>query len=85
MYMTGLGPMSPALATGQLGPVPLAYTTNVVEVTVNGVDAVVSFSGAAPAFIGLDQVNFNVPELAPAGSNRFEGKTNSGQDIVLSR
>lgn len=24
-------------------------------------------------------------QLAPTGSNRFEGKTNSGQDIVLSR
>jgi hypothetical protein len=24
-------------------------------------------------------------QLAPAGSNRFEGKTSSGQDVVLSR
>jgi hypothetical protein len=24
-------------------------------------------------------------QLAPAGPNRFEGKTNAGQDIVLSR
>jgi hypothetical protein len=24
-------------------------------------------------------------QLAPAGSNRFEGKTSAGQDVVLSR
>ncbi len=68
MYMTGLGPTSPALATGQIGPVPLAYTTNTVAVQVNGVDAAILFSGVAPGFIGLDQVNFTIPDLAPVGS-----------------
>jgi uncharacterized protein (TIGR03437 family) len=68
MYMTGLGPTSPALATGQLGPVPLAFTTNAVAVQVNGMDAAVLFSGVAPGFIGLDQVNFTIPAQAPVGS-----------------
>jgi uncharacterized protein (TIGR03437 family) len=68
MYMTGLGPKSPPLETGQLGPVPLAYTTNAVVVTINKVSAQVLFSGAAPGFIGLDQVNFTIPADAPVGS-----------------
>ena len=68
MYTTGLGPMSPALSTGQLGPVPLAYTTNPVLVEINGISATVLFSGAAPGFIGLDQVNFTIAEQTPVGS-----------------
>jgi len=68
MYVTGLGPKSPALETGQIGPVPLAYTTNAVVVTINKVSAPVLFSGAAPGFIGLDQVNFTIPAGAPVGS-----------------
>lgn len=69
IYMTGLGPTSPALATAQLGPVPLAFTTNPVEVAINGVSVTAAFSGATPGFIGLDQVNFTVPPHAPVGSD----------------
>ncbi len=68
MYMTGLGPTSPALETGQLGPVPLAYTTNAVAVAINSVSAPVLFSGLSPGFVGLNQVNFTIPTDAPVGS-----------------
>jgi uncharacterized protein (TIGR03437 family) len=68
MYTTGLGPTSPPLQTGQLGPVPLAYTINAVEVTINGVSTPALFSGVAPGFIGLDQINFTIPADAPVGS-----------------
>jgi uncharacterized protein (TIGR03437 family) len=37
-------------------------------VTVGGVNAHVSWSGLAPTFTGLYQVNFIVPENAPTGS-----------------
>jgi len=69
LFLTGLGPTSPPLATGQAGPVPPATTnlTPVVALNDNGVP--VLFSGAAPGFIGLDQVNFEIPANAPAGSN----------------
>ena len=69
MYATGLGAMSPALATGQPGPIPLAYTTNEVVVAINSQNAEVLFSGAAPGFIGLEQVNFTIPTLARVGSS----------------
>jgi minor extracellular serine protease Vpr len=67
MYATGLGPTSPALATGQASAVPLAYTTNAVAVAINSVSAPVLFSGVAPGFIGLNQVNFTIPEGTPVG------------------
>jgi uncharacterized protein (TIGR03437 family) len=35
---------------------------------VGGIDAQVTFSGLAPGFLGLYQVNFIVPEGAPTGS-----------------
>ena len=69
MFMTGLGPTSPPLSTGQLGPVPAATTNYVPLVGINGVNAPVVFSGVAPGFIGLDQVNFFIPATAPTGSN----------------
>jgi uncharacterized protein (TIGR03437 family) len=69
IYMTGLGPTSPALQTAQPGPVPLAFTINPVEVAINGVSVTAAFSGATPGFIGLNQVNFTVPTHAPVGSD----------------
>jgi uncharacterized protein (TIGR03437 family) len=68
LYATGLGPTSPALATSQAGPIPPAYTTNTVTVGINGIDSPVLFSGAAPFFIGLNQVNFTIPADAPVGT-----------------
>ncbi len=66
LFMTGLGPTTPPLSTGQPGPVPPATTaTPIVALNNNGVP--VLFSGAAPGFIGLDQVNFQIPASAPTG------------------
>ena len=67
MYATGLGPTSPPLATGQPGPVPPAYTTNPVTVAINNIGTSALFSGAAPFFIGLNQVNFTIPVDATVG------------------
>jgi uncharacterized protein (TIGR03437 family) len=46
---------------------PLAHTTTLPEVTIGGVAAPVFFSGLAPAFVGLYQVNVKVPEEGPSG------------------
>ncbi|MBZ5611740.1 MAG: hypothetical protein LAP38_26065 [Acidobacteriia bacterium] len=70
MFLTGLGPVSPFLATGQPGPVPPAttfYQPIVVGLNNGGVPAM--FSGAAPYFVGLDQVNFTIPSDASVGSS----------------
>jgi uncharacterized protein (TIGR03437 family) len=59
IFCTGLGAVSPSLATGQPGT-----NNDTVEkptVTIDGAPAVVQFSGIAPGFVGLDQVNVQVP------------------------
>ncbi|MBI2818920.1 MAG: hypothetical protein HYX73_02985 [Acidobacteria bacterium] len=66
IFSTGLGRVLPAVASGQpAGSNPLSDTTLLVTVTMNGVSAPVSFKGLAPGFVGLYQVNAQVPEIAP--------------------
>jgi uncharacterized protein (TIGR03437 family) len=68
IYGTGLGQVtnqpptgSPALSS------PLSETPTKPTVTIGGVPASVMFSGLAPGFVGLYQVNAQVPAGAPAG------------------
>ncbi|MCW5978923.1 MAG: hypothetical protein KIT09_12635 [Bryobacteraceae bacterium] len=69
-FLTGLGAVSPAVETGFPAPSqePFARTTIAPAVTVGGLSAEVIYSGLAPGFIGLYQVNFVVPAAAPTGS-----------------
>jgi len=69
IYGTGLGAVTNQPRTGGWPQfAPLAQTTSHPVVTVGGVHAQVSWSGLAPTFTGLYQVNFIVPENAPTGS-----------------
>lgn len=66
VFATGLGAVSPLVASGQPAPAaPVSRTTLAVSATVRGVPAIVDFAGLAPGFAGLYQVNVLVPELAP--------------------
>jgi uncharacterized protein (TIGR03437 family) len=68
IYGTGLGRVTNRPVTGGFSPwPPLAQTRVLPVVTVGGVKAQVSWSGLTPGFVGLYQVNFKVPENAPAG------------------
>jgi uncharacterized protein (TIGR03437 family) len=68
IWATGLGPVTNTPPTGAAAPTdPLAHTTTLPEVTIGGVSAEVIFSGLAPPFVGLYQVNAKVPEKAPSG------------------
>lgn len=68
IYLTGLGPTSPAVGTGQPGPTnPLAVTLTQPTVTLGGVDLPVIFSGLAPGLVGVDQINVSVPFDVPDG------------------
>lgn len=68
IYLTGLGPTSPAVATGQPGPTnPLAVTLTQPTVTLGGVELPVLFSGLAPGLVGVDQINVSVPFTVPDG------------------
>ena len=69
LFITGLGPTSPPLSTGEPGPVPPATTNYRPTVGLNDGGVGVVFSGAAPGFIGLEQVNFEIPMSAPVGPN----------------
>ena len=58
------------MQTGQLGPSnPPAVTPQLPRVTVGGVAAQVQFSGYAPGFLGLYQINAVIPTTAPVGSS----------------
>ena len=68
LYTTGLGPLSLRLADGFGAPFnPLAYTTQPFDVFLDGERCRVLFSGLAPGFVGLYQVNFVVPSDARSG------------------
>jgi uncharacterized protein (TIGR03437 family) len=68
IYCSGLGdvtsrPASGAAASGN----PLSVTLAMPTVTIGGKAAAVSFSGLAPGFVGLYQINAQVPADAPVG------------------
>lgn len=63
VFCTGLGITNPAVASGGAAPgsEPLARTVTAVEARIGGRAATVSFSGLAPGFVGLYQVNVQSP------------------------
>jgi len=68
LYVNGLGPVDNPPPSGEPSPAsPLARTRMMPTVTIGGREAQVSFSGLAPYFVGLYQVNVTVPAEAPAG------------------
>ncbi|MCX6995641.1 MAG: hypothetical protein NTV49_00800 [Kiritimatiellaeota bacterium] len=70
IYCTGLGAVTPSIVAGAAASYPPAYyTDNKVTVTVGGIDAPVQFSGLAPGFAGLYQVNVIVPSGVTEGSS----------------
>jgi uncharacterized protein (TIGR03437 family) len=62
VYCTGLGTVTNQPSTGAPAPLsPLSYTPQNSIVTIAGVSANVPFSGLAPDFVGLNQVDVQVP------------------------
>jgi uncharacterized protein (TIGR03437 family) len=69
IFCTGLGAVTNEPATGAPAlATPLSFTLIMPTVTIGGAEAVVSYSGLAPGFAGLYQVNAIVPEEASAGN-----------------
>ena len=68
MYLVGLGATNPAVASGQPSPsATLAKVTHAPTVTVDKLPANVIFAGLTPGFVGLYQINFQVPAGASSG------------------
>ena len=68
LFATGLGAASPAVATGAAASsTPPSSTRIAPSVSIAGISAPVTFSGLAPAFVGLYQINFQLPTDVPTG------------------
>lgn len=69
MYGNGLGPLAEGNPpTGTVSPAnPPKRTAVQPTVTINGIPASVEFSGLAPGFVGLYQINVTVPNGLSAG------------------
>lgn len=68
IYATGLGRVRNPVPLGHPGPMNADSTLETpTYVTIGGVDAQVTYSGLAPRYVGLYQVNARVPGSAPAG------------------
>jgi uncharacterized protein (TIGR03437 family) len=70
IYCAGLGAVSPTVPAGSAAPVtPLSKTIDPPTVTIGDQSAQVLFSGLAPGFAGLYQVNVLVPSGITPGTN----------------
>jgi uncharacterized protein (TIGR03437 family) len=71
IFATGLGITAPTVASGQPAPSaePLARVSVAVQATVGGVPATVQFAGLAPGFVGLCQVNVQIPQGVMPGTD----------------
>jgi uncharacterized protein (TIGR03437 family) len=87
-YLTGSGPVSAAPADGAAAPAdPLARATASVSATIGGVPAEVSFAGLAPSFVGLLQVNVQVPASLAGGTYpllvTIDGQASNAGDVSV--
>jgi uncharacterized protein (TIGR03437 family) len=70
VYLSGLGPVSPAIADGAAAPSsPFSLPTAMqVSATINGQAMTIDFLGLAPGYVGLGQANLVVPSGMAAGT-----------------
>ncbi len=69
IYAAGLGVVGPQPSSGQPAATsPLSRTKQSPLVWIGGVSAEVLYSGLAPGFVGLYQINAKIPPSAPSGS-----------------
>jgi len=81
LYATGLGAVSANLPLGAAGPADPALTTAALpQILFAGAPLTVAFSGLAPGYVGLYQVNATVPSASqPAGLTGPLTLTDNGQ------
>jgi len=70
VYCTGLGATNPAVRSGEAALAsPLARVVTPVTVAIGGQPAVVQFAGLTPGFVGLYQVNVQIPSGVTPGAS----------------
>ena len=72
LYGTGLGSVSPGVAAGTPAPSdPLSrVSSGIAQAVVGGVSSPVTYAGLAPGYVGLYQINIQVPATVPSGQRR---------------
>ncbi len=76
VYCTGLGTVTPAVPTGTGAPsTTLSTTDNTVTVSIDGAPLTVQFSGLAPTWAGLYQINVAIPSGLSSGDHTLEVST----------
>ncbi len=87
LFANGLGPVNNQPATGEPASGSGATTKSTPSVTIGGQQAAVSFSGLAPGFAGLYQVNATVPSGLSAGNQQVTisigGKTSKVSQVLV--
>ena len=73
VFLTGVGGVANAPASGQAAGVPLSAATVTPTVTVGGAPAQVFYAGLAPFFVGLGQVNIQLAQTAALGKSQSAG------------
>src|SRR5262249_44783686 len=68
LFATGLGPVDPPLTSGSDSRDKQRVTTTMPMVTIGDKSATVQFSGLAPIYPGIYQINLTVPPDAPTGT-----------------
>jgi uncharacterized protein (TIGR03437 family) len=68
MYTTGLGPLDSPATDGENSLDKLRNTINTPTVLIGGVSAFVEFSGLSPQYVGVYQLNVQVPATVTPGS-----------------
>ena len=80
--------VNPAVVTGDVAPSsPLSFPVAPVLVKIGGKLATVQFAGLAPGFVGLLQLNVQIPDVA-AGELPFEvsvGGVNAAATVISIR
>ncbi len=78
LYLTGMGAVSPSVGDGTAAPSsPLSTTTSQPSIYMydsagNYINPTVTYSGLAPGFAGLYQINFTIPSGLVSGDEALE-------------
>ena len=82
LYATGLGQVTPPVPTGSL-PAGASRAVAPVTVIIDGISVTPDFAGLAGCCVGLNQINFRVPEAVRSGDGILLLLTAAGKQSNL--